>query len=191
MELDDLKTSWRALDERLARTDARIDRLAACVAAGKVTSSLEWLRRRTRLFLLLVSLLPLGFVHLIRLSGKEPDTATSVCMGIFVCAMLFRQVFLLVLLERIHPERQSVSALCRAVLHFRRCFLWGVVAGVVLAMPLFVSLFSLLTDLPESDYMLWSFLTGLTLGVAIGLRVFFRMLREVNALHDALASDDE
>lgn len=191
MELDDLKTSWRALDERLARTDARIDRLAACVAAGKVTSSLEWLRRRTRLFLLLVSLLPLGFVHLIRLSGKEPDTATSVCMGIFVCAMLFRQVFLLVLLERIRPERQSVSALCRAVLHFRRCFLWGVVAGVVLAVPLFVSLFRLFTDLPESDYMPWSFLVGLTLGVAIGLRVFFRMLREVNALHDALASDDE
>ena len=38
MELDDLKTSWRDLDERLARTDERIDRLAAAVTARKVLS---------------------------------------------------------------------------------------------------------------------------------------------------------
>ena len=60
MELDDLKTSWRDLDERLARTDERIDRLAAAVTARKVSSSLEQLRRRTILFLLLVGLLPMG-----------------------------------------------------------------------------------------------------------------------------------
>lgn len=191
MELDDLKTSWRDLDERLARTDARIDRLAASVTARKATSSLEWLRRRTTLFLLLVGLLPMGYAQMFRQLDEGPTTAASVCMGLFVCAMLFRQVFLLVLLSRIRPERQSVRELCRAVLHWRRCFLWGVVAGVVLAVPLFVSLYALFADLPQSDYLLWSFFAGLALGSAIGLRVFFRMLREIDDLRDALAADDE
>lgn len=191
MELDDLKTSWRDLDERLARTDARIDRLAASVTARKASSSLDWLRRRTTLFLLLVGLLPMGYAQLFRQLDESPTTAASVCMGFFVCAMLFRQVFLLVLLGRIRPERQSVRELCRAVLHWRRCFLWGVVAGAVLAVPLFVSLYALFADLPQGDYLLWSFFAGLTLGIGIGLRVFFRMLREIDDLRDALAADDE
>lgn len=191
MELDDLKTSWRDLDERLARTDARIDRLAASVAARKVSSSLDWLRRRTTLFLLLVGMLPLGFVQLFRQFDEGPTTAVSVCMGLFVCAMLFRQVLLLVLLQRIRPELQSVRALCRAVLHWRRCFLWGVVVGVVLVIPLFVSLFAFFAGQPQDDYLLWGFFAGLALGAAVGVRVFLKMLREIDALRDALATDDE
>lgn len=191
MELDDLKTSWRALDERFARTDARIDRLAACVAAGKVTSSLEWLRRRTRLFLFLLASVPFSFVALFRRMPDLHSTGLSVALGLFVCTMLFRQVFLLVLLERIRPERQSVSALCRAVLHFRRCFLWGVVAGVALALPLFALLGCRLAAMPDAEPLLWGFLTGLVLGAVVGLRVFLRMLREIGVLRDALASDEE
>ena len=84
MELDDLKTSWRDLDERLARTDERIDRLAAAVTARKVSSSLEWLRRRTILFLLLVGLLPMGYAQLFRQLDEGLTTAASVCMGLFV-----------------------------------------------------------------------------------------------------------
>lgn len=75
MELDDLKTSWRDLDERLARTDERIDRLAAAVTARKVSSSLEQLRRRTILFLLLVGLLPMGYAQLFRQLDEGLTTA--------------------------------------------------------------------------------------------------------------------
>ena len=191
MELDDLKTSWRDLDERPAPTEGRIRRPAAAVTARKVSSSLEWLRRRTILFLLLVGLLPMGYAQLFRQLDEGLTTAASVCMGLFVCAMLFRQVFLLALLGRIRPERQSVHALCRAVLQWRRCFLWGVVAGVALAVPLLVSLYALFADLPQADYLLWGFFAGLALGAAIGLRVFFRTLREIDDLRDAIAADDE
>lgn len=189
MELDELKSSWRALDERLTRTDARIDRLAAAVAAGKVSSSLEWLRRRTRLFLCPLAAVPFGYVSLCRRIPDLSSTALSVTMGLFLCTMLFRQVFLLVLLERIRPERQSVRDLCRAVLGFRRCYLWGVVAGVALALPLLALLGCRLGTMPDSDALLTSFAVGLTLGVAVGVRVFRRMLGRIDSLRDALRDE--
>lgn len=190
MEFDDLKSSWRDLDARFSRADARIDRLAASIAAGKVASSLEWLRRRTFLFLLLLASLPFGFASLFRRFPESPSTALYVALGLFVCAMLARQLVLLVLLGRIRPERQSVRDLCCAVLRLRRCFLWGVAAGLVLAVPLVVSFGCWLAPMADARPLLWGFAGGLIAGCAIGLRVFLRMLREIDSLQTAVEEDE-
>lgn len=191
MELDDLKTKWRELDERLDDADVKIDRLTAEVAAGKFTSAKQRLARILRMQLFLVAVLPMLFMNIFRY-GDNPDAgiAVKVLLALFIMAMLGRQVFLIITLSQIRPGTQSVREACAAVLRFRRWFLVGVVAGIALGAPFLIALGFYMSAL-TTPYMLYGFWAGLVVGIPLGVRIFLRMRNEINALRNALRDVDE
>lgn len=185
MELDDLKTKWSELEGRLDGTNARTEQLAAEVAAGKITSAKQRLVRMTRLGIFILAMLPLLFLNIFRYDEVGPGVTVKVLLALFIFAMLIRQVLLLVLLGRIEPGRQSVCEACAAVLRFRSCFLAGVGVGIVLAVPLFVAL-GIFMGRMTTPYVLYGFVAGLVIGLPLGVRIFLRMLGDINALRAAL-----
>lgn len=190
MELDELKTKWHELDGRLDCADVKIDRLTARVAAGKITSAKQRLARMLRMQLFLLAMLPLLFSGILRSDGNAgSDVAVQVLLGLFVMAMLGRQVFLIVRLARIDPVKQSVLEACAAVVRFRSCFLAGVVIGIALGVPFLVA-FGIYVGRFTTPYVLYGFWTGLTVGVPLGVRVFLRMRREIDVLREALHDVD-
>lgn len=186
MELDDLKTKWRELDERLGRTDVKIDKLAAEVAGGKFISARQQLIRINRIGIFLLMCMPLWMGHISSCtSATSLGISLNVLGAFFIFAMLIRQIILLVLLRRINPERQSVREVCAAVLRFRRCFFAGVVIGIGLGVP-FLVLIGIRANEMSGPYTFYGFVTGLIIGLPLGIRIFIRVLREIRTLRTAL-----
>lgn len=69
---------------------------------------------------------------------------------------------------------------CAAVLRFRTCFLWGVGAGIVLGVPLLISLGFYVGSL-TSPYVFYGFVAGLIVGLPLSVRIFLRMMGDINA----------
>ena len=177
MELDELKTKWHELDGRLSCADTKIDRLTAEVSAGKITSAKQRLARTIRLGIFLLAVLPLCFANIFRTGEADPGTAVKATLVLFIFAMLARQIALLVLLARIEPGAGTVRETCAAVLRFRTCFLWGV--------PLLILLGFYVGSL-TSPYVFYGFVAGLIVGLPLGVRIFLRMMGDINALRAAL-----
>lgn len=189
MELDDLKKKWRELDERLISTDERIDRLTAEVTTGRFTSARQRLMRTLQLGVCMLLCMPLIFANVLRYETIRPEMAIVVLLIFFIVVMLVRQVVLIALLRRIDPARQSVFEACTAVLRFRTCFMAGAVVGIVVAVP-FVVMVGIYLSRFDTPYVLYGFVAGLVVGVPLGVRIFLRMLRDINALRAALTDAD-
>ena len=187
MELDELKTKWHELDGRLSCADTKIDRLTAEVSAGKIISAKQRLARTIRLGIFLLAVLPLCFANISRTGEADPGTAVKATLALFIFAMLARQIALLVLIE---PGAGTVRETCAAVLRFRTCFLWGVGAGIVLGVPLLISLGFYVGSL-TSPYVFYGFVAGLIVGLPLSVRIFLRMMGDINALRAALRETDE
>ena len=185
MEFDDLKAKWRELDGRLADTDRKTDLLAAEVAAGKITPAKERVARETKRGIFLLIILPALCAGIFRHGETKPGVAVIVFFALFIGVMLVRQVVLLRMLAQIDPGVQSVRETCAAVLRFRTAFLAGVGVGVVLAVPLLV-LLGVFMGSQGSPYMLYGFLAGLIVGIPIGVRIFLRMIGDINRMRTAL-----
>ena len=183
MELDELKTKWHELDGRLSCADTKIDRLTAEVSAGKIISAKQRLARTIRLGIFLLAVLPLCFANISRTGEADLGTAVKATLALFIFAMLARQIALLVLLARIEPG-------AGAVLRFRTCFLWGVGAGIVLGVPLLISLGFYVGSL-TSPYVFYGFVAGLIVGLPLSVRIFLRMMGDINALRAALRDVEE
>ena len=180
MELDELKTKWHELDGRLSCADTKIDRLTAEVSAGKITSAKQRLARTIRLGIFLLAALPLCFANLFRTGEADPGTAVKATLALFIFAML----------ARIEPGNRTVRETCAAVLRFRTCFLWGVGAGIALGVPLLILLGFYMGNL-TSPYVFYGFVAGLIVGLPLGVRIFLRMMGDINALRAALRETDE
>ena len=180
MELDELKTKWHELDGRLSCADTKIDRLTAEVSAGKITSAKQRLARTIRLGIFLLAVLPLCFANISRTGEADPGTAVKATLALFIFAML----------ARIEPGAGTVRETCAAVLRFRTCFLWGVGAGIVLGVPLLISLGFYVGSL-TSPYVFYGFVAGLIVGLPLSVRIFLRMMGDINALRAALRDVEE
>ena len=180
MELDELKTKWHELDGRLSCADTKIDRLTAEVSAGKIISAKQRLARTIRLGIFLLAVLPLCFANISRTGEADPGTAVKATLALFIFAML----------ARIEPGAGTVRETCAAVLRFRTCFLWGVGAGIVLGVPLLISLGFYVGSL-TSPYVFYGFVAGLIVGLPLSVRIFLRMMGDINALRAALRDVEE
>ncbi len=185
MELDELKTKWRELDERLDRTEAKMRSMAAEITAGRLTSAKQRLTRTFRITAVLPLLLPGCFMWIFRLLGADPGIAVHVLLGLFFVAILVRQIILLRMLSKIDPGTMSVRDACAAVLRLRKVFLGGVIAGAVLAVPLLIALGIFFSTFVQSS-LLYGFASGLIAGALVGVKVFLRISGEINAMRDAL-----
>ena len=110
------------------------------------------------------------------ISAKQ-RLARTIRLGIFLLAVLplcFANI-----------SRTGEAETCAAVLRFRTCFLWGVGAGIVLGVPLLISLGFYVGSL-TSPYVFYGFVAGLIVGLPLSVRIFLRMMGDINALRAAL-----
>ena len=121
---------------------------------------------------------------IINKTGLNPYAARMRAM------LIFAFIPLLVLLARIEPGNRTVRETCAAVLRFRTCFLWGVGAGIALGVPLLILLGFYMGSL-TSPYVFYGFVAGLIVGLPLGVRIFLRMMGDINALRAALRETDE
>ena len=196
MELENLRDSWRSANEAGAplhgRSEADLQRMAARVAAGKAQSSIQRLRRRWRMAILLVILLPV--IWNTPLQGGDPLLRRTGCivLCLFVASALTHILYFLRLLDRCDPAHGfTVRETAQAAVRLRRRFLQGEVLHILLAVGVLTLLCLHQQTMPYGEYWYYGFGVGLAIGVPIGIHKFLRMLRDIDLLADALKELDE
>lgn len=190
MELDELKTKWHELDGRLSCADTKIDRLTAEVSAGKIISAKQRLARTIRLGIFLLAVLPLCFANISRTGEADPGTAVQGDAGALYLRHAGAADRAAGAAGADRAGSGTVRETCAAVLRFRTCFLWGVGAGIVLGVPLLISLGFYVGSL-TSPYVFYGFVAGLIVGLPLSVRIFLRMMGDINALRAALRDVEE
>lgn len=185
MELDDLKTKWQELDKRLDKMNEKTEKLAMEVITGKFTSAKQRLIRITCSGIFLLTILPFYVLRIHHSTLTSLETTCLVLFSLFIFTMLARQIVLLALLGQIKPEKQSVCETCAAVLRFRRWFLVGTALGIGLGVPLCI-VFGLYVSKMITPYMLYGFITGLVIGLPLGINIFLRAWRDVRTMQTTL-----
>lgn len=188
MELDELKTSMHDLDRRIDSAETKIRELAAGISRGKFLNVQQRIRRTLRLQMIPLALIPFMTLNISKSGMNNYQTAMICLSAMFVVAMFIRQTILLDSLARIDIERQSIAAAAAAVLRFRRRLIAGTVAGVACGVP-FIVVLGLHTASFGDPRMLYCFMFGLAAGIAIGVNIFMRKLRETDYLAEALAEE--
>ena len=194
MELENLRDSWRAANEAGAplcgRSEDDLQRIAARVAAGNVHTSVQRLLLRWRLCSIVLVLLPVQLLPQLQGGVAAIRYAAWGLLGIFVAAACTRIFRLQHLVRRIDPATRSLRDTCTAVVRLRRCFLRGVAVNTTLAVLLLGTIALHQWQLHRAHW-LYGFGLGLCIGIPLGIRLFFRMLQELELLSDALRNLDE
>ncbi len=198
MELNDLQNQWQALDARLSRVETKLNVMTTNVVSGNFTSSKAWLQRRFRMDLVAVACGLLLFALLLHRLPQPGWSAAdrivaTVLFALFGLLIVFGFVKALILrrsLEYIDTRQMSVRDLCAAVLRFRRLFLAFAMVGLTLGVPIAV-LFGYYIGRMTTPYMFYGFLTGVVIGLPLGVRRCMRTIREINALRAAVQTDDD
>ena len=119
MELDDLKTSWNALDKRLAETEIVNMRMVKEMVSHKTKSAFNGIVGHN-LYSFVVTLIIMGVVFPY-VWMHTPITLTS--FVIVECAMavgLILQIWKLLMLSKFNLEDKTTSELSGLVLHYKK-----------------------------------------------------------------------
>ena len=193
MELENLRDSWRtASDAALSeQTAENLKKITARVAAGKIQSSTERLRRRWRLTIIPIALLPA--IWITPMQSGDPQLR-PLCWGVlclFITSALSHLVYFLWLLDRCDPLEHSVRAAAEAVVRLRRIFLRSEVIHILLAVVLLAIVYRQQQTIPFHEAWVYGFWTGIALGLPIGIRLFLRILSDIDVLAKAVKDLDE
>jgi hypothetical protein len=177
MDIDKLKTSWKALDEQTSELEEENRMLAR-----------EALRRRidkTKIFFIWHNALILFCMALVLfvLPQLTPspwlDWAVRVC-GVWALYLIFRASFEFALLSKIDAAKSSVVEVCRNMSRFRKysvgMYLVSEIIGIVALTLVMVYVFSL------EEGMVTAGLTGFSIGFVIAILLFVKYLHKLRDL---------
>ena len=190
MELENLRDSWHsARDAALSeQTEENLKKITARVAAGKIRSSTERLRRRWRLTIVPIGLLPV-WTGPLQLSGIRPAISCWIVFCLFVASALTHLVYFLWLLDRCDPVVCTMREISETVVRLRRSFLRSRVIHLSMAALLLVLIYRQLQ--PFHEAWAYGFWFGLAVGLPIGIHLFLRILGDINVLARAVRELDE
>ncbi|MCD8093774.1 MAG: hypothetical protein LUF01_13500 [Bacteroides sp.] len=187
MELEDLKKDWNEMEERLGRLEMETHQLKHKAVNSKVEQMRKRLLLRQTFFVLF---LPWFFYQIVRNSEFDFSTLTWSLLGVFIVAILVRQLVWLLLLRKIDCLRQTVREVCLVENRFRLSFKVGIVGCLICAIPLLVSLIWDIAGMGDK-YLLIGAWTGLAVGLLLGIRLFLKAWRGVKELREAIADLEE
>lgn len=193
MELENLRDSWRAANDATLpeQTEQQLKKIAGRVTAGRMQSSIERLRRRWRLGLLLIAVMPVVWISPM-LEGDPP--LRTLCWGalcIFLASAMTHILWLLRILERCDPLDHSVRTISEAVVRLRRTFLRNAAIHLPMMILLLWIFYRQHLSLPFHEAWAYGFWTGIALGLPIGIRLFLRILSDIDLLAKAVRELDE
>lgn len=186
MELEEIKSAWKDLNDRLEKAEAFNKRIMEDMLNSRHQSAKEKLMKYER-FYLVVSLLCIGMFTVIYYAGAYPLGFTLVMNVVLLLAAVW-QVYKIHLLRQMDITQCSTSELLAKAVRFKVITKMRTVVGMVLLLPILAFMFILNRDFLKPEIMI-AMVVGIAVGLVIGLTSFFRNLKDIDRLVKSVKND--
>ena len=192
-DLDSLKSAWNDMDTRLGRLESITVEAGRNAVSGRIRTAGGELARSYKRFMIVGLLMAVAFP--MYLLCAELPSATSMADRV-ICAVTFALYFataacmdawLLQGVRSINPALMSVSEIigkARKLKHMHHVFMCILLPFAIVCVVLMIYL------LVDNIYMLAGIAVGGIVGLAVGLSLYFRMMREYREIMCDYRTDD-
>jgi len=179
MELDEITKKWNDLNERLEKTEKLNQKLLNDMINNKQQSAKQKLQKFEFRFLIF-SIVFIFYSVFIYYAGIF-NGAASILFGIVFVSSAIWQAYKLYLLKKMDIETETVTSLIQKAIRYKVLTRSHTIVGMVLLIPFFILLFKFEEKL-SSTPMLIAVFVGAGIGLIIGFYLFFKNLRDIDAL---------
>lgn len=179
MELDEIKNIWSDLNKRMEDTEQINRRILTTMLDSRRQSAKDKLMKYEQLFLVICIVFTLFNVG-IYFTGVFKLSTSILFTTIFIVAGLW-QVYKIYLLNQMRVESCTTAELIQKGIRFKVITRMRTVVGLILVIPIFVLLFMLDPTLAKPETVT-GMIVGGSIGLTIGLVMFFKNLRDIDAL---------
>lgn len=190
MELEELKTKWKQLDEHVKAQDEKIRELTDSIIEGKAKSPLTALKRHCIVAAIFVPfLLPFFFWTYDFIGLNCPGwhkILLHILTWLFVGFTFVRELYFIYDLKRINISRETATSALRNTIRFRKHFYYGLIIDAILG----IVFLSVLWCSIDSRF-IFSGIVGGIVGGLIGMKMFRYYVRTIDTLETALREWNE
>ena len=179
MELEEIKSAWKDLNDRLEKAEAFNKRIMEEMLNSRHQSAKEKLMKYER-FYLVVSLLSIGMFTVFYYAGVYPFGLTMLMNVVMLLAAVL-QIYKIHLLRQMDFSRCSTSELLAKAIRFKVITRMRTIIGMILLLPILVFMFILNRDLLKPEFIV-GMVVAIAVGLVIGLTSFFRNLKDIDKL---------
>ena len=182
MELDDIKTNWQVISNKLEKSEVLNKKIIVNLAKKSVRSTKEKLERFEYFFLILsLSGAAVNAMSIAVTDGITIKYGTLyVFLSVFILAAVW-QGYKIYLLHRIDNERRNMVELIERTTRFKFLTQARVIVGMILLIPILGLLIYMQRDMLTTE-MLWGTLIGGLTGAMMGLRATAKHWKNINEL---------
>lgn len=182
MELEQLKTSWKELSEKMEKAEIFNRQVTMNMLRRNAKSTAGKLEKYEMIFFV-ISVLYSGFLGValaLNESTRIKNESIIVCLVVFVLAAIW-QGYKLIILQQIRFDRCTTLELLTRVTKYKLLTKGRLIAGMITLIPLFALLIYFQRDMMVKE--LWiGMITGAALGLVIGIRTFMNHWKNINEL---------
>lgn len=182
MELEQLKTSWKELSEKMEKAEIFNRQVTMNMLRRNAKSTAGKLEKYEMIFFV-ISVLYSGFLGValaLNESTRIKNESIIVCLVVFVLAAIW-QGYKLIILQQIRFDRCTTLELLTRVTKYKLLTKGRLIAGMITLIPLFALLIYFQRDMMVKE--LWiGMITGAALGLVIGIRTFMKHWKNINEL---------
>lgn len=182
MELEQLKTSWKELSEKMEKAEIFNRQVTMNMLRRNAKSTAGKLEKYEMIFFV-ISVLYSGFLGValaLNESTRIKNESIIVCLVVFVLAAIW-QGYKLIILQQIRFDSCTTLELLTRVTKYKLLTKGRLIAGMITLIPLFALLIYFQRDMMVKE--LWiGMITGAALGLVIGIRTFMNHWKNINEL---------
>lgn len=182
MELEQLKTSWKELSEKMEKAEIFNRQVTMNMLRRNAKSTAGKLEKYEMIFFV-ISVLYSGFLGValaLNESTRIKNESIIVCLVVFVLAAIW-QGYKLIILQQIRFDSCTTLELLTRVTKYKLLTKGRLIAGMITLIPLFALLIYFQRDMMVKE--LWiGMITGAALGLVIGIRTFMKHWKNINEL---------
>jgi hypothetical protein len=179
MELDEIKTVWNELNNRLEKTEILNKRLITDMLTSRQQSAKDKLMKyEVSFFIFSLVFTLLTWIEYLMGIFSLP---TSLLFGFVFIASAFWQVYKIYLLRQMKIDIRSTAELLQKAIRFKVITRMRTVVGLIMLIPIFALIFILDKSFNTAP-MIVAVCVGGGIGLVIGLILFFRNLKDIDSL---------
>ena len=182
MELEQLKTSWKELSEKMEKAEIFNRQVTMNMLHRNAKSSAGKLEKYEMIFFV-ISVLYSGFLGVALALNENTlikNESIIVCLVLFILAAIW-QGYKLIILQQVRFDSCTTLELLTRVTKYKLLTKGRLIAGMITLIPLFALLIYFQRDMMVKE--LWiGMITGAVLGLVIGIRTFMNHWKNINEL---------
>jgi drug/metabolite transporter (DMT)-like permease len=179
MELDEITKKWNDLNSRLEKTEKLNQKLLNEMISSKQKSAKQKLQKFEFNFFIF-SIVFIFYSAFIYFAGIF-NGAASILFGIVFVLSAIWQLYKIHLLKKMNIETETVTSLVQKAIQYKVLTRSHTIVGMILLIPFFILLFKF-EDKLSTTPMLIAVIVGAVIGLILGFYLFFKNLRDIDAL---------